>query len=129
MAKYTSKLLECLHSKVFEVCLTIFHHDTFSAWSLLKGHTFLNKQAVFSCTHLFRIVWTFCGHQTWKSFAWMQKKQLWKGLSFLIFYDGGLYHTETSVRNQIYSANPWTGCYMIGTSVMKELISEGEYHS
>ena len=96
MAKYTSKLLECLHSKVFEVCLTIFHHDTFSAWSLLKGHTFLNKQAVFSCTRLFRIVWTFCGHQTWKSFAWMQKKTAVKRVKFFNF----LWRRSLSYRNQ-----------------------------
>ena len=35
------------------------------------------------------------------------------------FHDGGPYHTETSPL--IRRANQWTGFYMIGTSVMKEL--------
>ena len=34
--------------------------------------------------------------------------------------DVGLYHIETSPL--IYGANQWTGFYMIGTSVMKELM-------
>ena len=95
MVKHTSKLLECLHSKVFEVCLTIFHHDTFSAWSLLIGHTFLNKQAVFSFTRLFRIVRTFCGHQTWKSFAWMQETAV-KRVKYFNF----LWRRSLAYRNQ-----------------------------
>ena len=36
-----------------------------------------------------------------------------------LFYDGDPYHTETSPMN--CSANQWTGFYLIGTSVMKEL--------
>ena len=38
-----------------------------------------------------------------------------------LFHDGGSYHIETSPF--ICSANQWTGFYMIGTSVMKELTS------
>ena len=34
-------------------------------------------------------------------------------------YDGGPYHMETSPL--ICSANQWTGFYIVGTSVMKEL--------
>ena len=37
----------------------------------------------------------------------------------LTFKDGGPYHVETSLL--ICSANQWSGFYMIGTSVMKEL--------
>ena len=37
-----------------------------------------------------------------------------------ILNDGGPYHIETSPL--IFSANHWTGFYMMGTSVMKELI-------
>ena len=37
----------------------------------------------------------------------------------LLFHDGGPYHIETSPL--IYSANQWTGFYMKGTSIMKEL--------
>ena len=36
-----------------------------------------------------------------------------------LFYDGGPYHIETSPL--ICTANQWTGLYMVGTSVMKEL--------
>ena len=39
--------------------------------------------------------------------------------SFQLFHDGGRYHIETSPL--IYSANQWTGFYMIMASVMKEL--------
>ena len=38
-----------------------------------------------------------------------------------LFHDGGPYHTETSPL--ICSVNQWTGFYMIGASVMKELIT------
>ena len=38
---------------------------------------------------------------------------------YQLFYDEGLYHIETSPS--IYRANQWTGFYMIGVSVMKEL--------
>ena len=37
-----------------------------------------------------------------------------------LFHNGCPYHIETSPL--IYRANQWTGFYMIGTSVMKELI-------
>ena len=37
-----------------------------------------------------------------------------------LFYDGRPYHIKTSPL--IYSAKKWTGFYMIGTFVMKELI-------
>ena len=37
----------------------------------------------------------------------------------LTLHDGGRYHIETSPL--IYSANQWTGFYMIKVSVMKEL--------
>ena len=40
--------------------------------------------------------------------------------SFKYFHDGGPYHIETSPL--IYKANQWTGFYMIGTAVTKELI-------
>ena len=40
-----------------------------------------------------------------------------------LFYDGGPYHIEASPL--ICSANQWTVSYMIGTSVLKELIN---YH-
>ena len=40
--------------------------------------------------------------------------------NFNFFDDGGPYHIETSPL--ISSANQWTGFYVIGTSVMKELI-------
>ena len=36
-----------------------------------------------------------------------------------LFHDGGCYHIETSPL--IYSANHWTGFYVITASVMKEL--------
>ena len=36
-----------------------------------------------------------------------------------LFYHSGPYHIETSLL--ICRANQWTGVYMIGTSVMKEL--------
>ena len=36
-----------------------------------------------------------------------------------LFHDGGPYHVETSPL--IRSANLWTGFFMIGTSVIKEL--------
>ena len=39
--------------------------------------------------------------------------------TFKLFDDGDPYHIETSPF--IYSANQWTGFYMIGTSVIKEL--------
>ena len=45
------------------------------------------------------------------------KFSLW----FKSFIDVGLYHIETSPL--ICRANEWTGFYMIGTSVMKELIT------
>ena len=35
------------------------------------------------------------------------------------FHDGGLYHKETSPL--ICRANQWSGYYITGTSVMKEL--------
>ena len=38
------------------------------------------------------------------------------------FHDGGPYHIENSPL--ICYANQWTGFYMIGTSVMKELIEK-----
>ena len=38
---------------------------------------------------------------------------------YKLFHDGGLYHMQT--RPLIFRANQWTGFYMIGTSVMKEL--------
>ena len=37
-----------------------------------------------------------------------------------LFHDGGSYQIETSIL--ICSANQWTGFYMLGTSVMKELM-------
>ena len=40
--------------------------------------------------------------------------------SFKYFHDGGPYHIETSPL--IYKANQWTGFYMIGAAVTKELI-------
>ena len=36
-----------------------------------------------------------------------------------MFYHGGPYHIETSLL--IYRTNKWTGFYMVGTSVMKDL--------
>ena len=36
-----------------------------------------------------------------------------------LFHDGGPYHIETSPL--ICIANEWTGFYMIGTTIMKEL--------
>ena len=39
-----------------------------------------------------------------------------------LFHDGGPYHIETSPM--ICRANQWTDFYMIGTSVMKELIPQ-----
>ena len=38
---------------------------------------------------------------------------------YKLFHDGGFYHIETSPLT--CKANQWTGFYMIGTSVMKEL--------
>ena len=46
----------------------------------------------------------------------------WKVSLSKLFYDGGTYHKETSPL--ICSANKWTGFYMIGISIMKELKSE-----
>ena len=40
----------------------------------------------------------------------------------LLFHDGGPYHIETSPL--IYSANQWTGFYMITVSIMKELMKK-----
>ena len=40
-------------------------------------------------------------------------------IDIYLFHDGGRYHIETSPL--IYSANQWTGFYMISTSVMEEL--------
>ena len=40
----------------------------------------------------------------------------------LLVHEGGPYHMEVSPL--ICSANQWTGFYMIGTSVFKELILE-----
>ena len=37
----------------------------------------------------------------------------------LLIHDGGPYHKGT--RPLIYRANQWTGFFMMGTSVMKEL--------
>ena len=44
---------------------------------------------------------------------------LFPGANVKLFHDGGPYHIETSPL--ICSANQWSGFYMIGTSVMKEL--------
>ena len=38
---------------------------------------------------------------------------------FELFHEGGPYHIEKTPL--IYRANQWTGFYMIGTSVIKEL--------
>ena len=49
-------------------------------------------------------------------------KKLIKNISAIIlefFHDGGPYHIETSTL--ICKTNQWTGFYMIGTSVVKEL--------
>ena len=43
-----------------------------------------------------------------------------KPVPYQLFFDGGPYHIETS--QLICSANQWTGFYMTGTSVTKELI-------
>ena len=43
------------------------------------------------------------------------------------FHDGGPYHMKTSPL--IYSENQWTDFYMIGTSVMKELIVDRLKHA
>ena len=46
---------------------------------------------------------------------------IWNILLFLqLFHDGGLYHIEASPL--ICRANHWTGFYMMGISVMKELV-------
>ena len=42
-----------------------------------------------------------------------------KDVLLLIFHDGGPYHIKAS--SLICSANQWTGFYMVGTSVKKEL--------
>ena len=42
-----------------------------------------------------------------------------------IFHDGGLYHIKTIPL--ICIANQWTGFYMIGSSVMKELMTDNEH--
>ena len=44
---------------------------------------------------------------------------LFPGANVKLFRGGGPYHIETSPL--ICSANQWSGFYMIGTSVMKEL--------
>ena len=41
-----------------------------------------------------------------------------------LFHDRGHYHIE--IRPLILRANQWTGFYMIGTSVMQELIHYGK---
>ena len=41
---------------------------------------------------------------------------------FWLFYDESPYHIETNLL--ICSVNQWTGFYMIGTSVTKELKNE-----
>ena len=45
----------------------------------------------------------------------------WLNTLTLLFHDGGPYHIETSPL--ICSANQLTGLYVVGTSVMKELIN------
>ena len=55
-------------------------------------------------------------------FSWIQLQQLTKCAKYVLsqlFHDGDPYHRET--RPLICSRNQWTGSYMIGTSVMKEL--------
>ena len=41
--------------------------------------------------------------------------------NYLLLHDGRPYHVETNPL--ICKANQWTGFYMIGTSVMNDLIS------
>ena len=41
------------------------------------------------------------------------------------FHDEGSYHIETNLL--ICSANQWTGFYIIGISVMKELINSFKF--
>ena len=41
-------------------------------------------------------------------------------LCFYQFHDGGPFHIETNPF--IWKANQWTGIYMIGTTVMNELM-------
>ena len=55
-----------------------------------------------------------------KSWNWRQAASEMT-MSNQFFHDGGRYHIETSPL--IYSANEWSGLYMIGASIMKELIS------
>ena len=50
---------------------------------------------------------------------------VWNNLFFQLFHDGGCYHIETSPL--ICKANQWTGFYMIGSSVMKELVVRHTY--
>ena len=68
----------------------------------------------------------FFSYTSWKheklrsflSFSGGIEKEHWPEMGYP-FYDGGPFHIETSAL--IYSSNQWTGFYMIGTSVMKEL--------
>ena len=46
--------------------------------------------------------------------------QAWYDSDLLkLFHDGGLYHIQSGPLN--FRANPWTGLYMIRTSVLKKL--------
>ena len=54
-----------------------------------------------------------------------QMENIWQLLTF--FHFGGPYHVETSPLN--CSANQWTGFYMIGTYIMKELNFAHLYYS
>ena len=72
------------------------------------------------------MVSTFCNSAniTWYLPLWenfMELTSTFKSIRgrTLIFHDGDLCHIETSPL--IFRGNQWTGFYMIGTSVMKEL--------
>ena len=61
-----------------------------------------------------------------RNIIWHKKQFSSRGKLYL-FYEGGPYHIETSLL--IWSANQWTGFYVIGISVMKELKENCYEHS
>ena len=48
-------------------------------------------------------------------------------IDIYLFHDGGQYHVETSPL--IYSANQWTGFYMMGTFVLREFLLSRWYQA
>ena len=97
-----SYFLICFHASVFQ-----------SKYHYFQNTTFFSQNPLFFCFALMQL-----------SFWQSQKMQgrytvTWLNMSNELFHDGGPYHIETSPL--IYTANQWTGFYMIGLSAIKVL--------